>query len=327
MEAVTVVIPTRNRLDLLRLTLTSILRQRNVELSVIVVDDGSTDDTPGLVSGFGDGRVRVLLHPVSTGVSISRNAGASQASTEWLAFCDDDDLWSPDKLWLQVAAARAAGSDWAYTGCVHVNAELSMQDSSPPLSPLAMRKALNRYNAMPAGASNVIVRSDVFRRLGGFDPSLTHLPDWDLWLRLARHGVPACVSEPLVAYRLHGGNASFRTAEMLGELDGFERRHGVRADRSRFHRHLGRLCLRTGRRKEALDHFLRAILRFQDGYSHIDVVTDGRLLREHAMEVVRRRLKLRPSARAGRRLRVAQASDQNAVWKAQARAWLNEIPR
>ena len=90
-----------------------------------------------------------------------------------------------------------------------------------------MIAALRRYNAMPAGASNVIVRAAVLRRLGGFDASLTHVPDWDLWVRLARHGMPACVEDPLVGYRLHGGNASFRTAEMLAELDVFERRHGL----------------------------------------------------------------------------------------------------
>ena len=325
METITVVVPTRNRLDLLRLTLTSILRQRDVDLSVIVVDDGSTDDTRGLVSSFGDRRARVLRHPVSRGVSASRNVGASEATGEWVSFCDDDDLWSPEKLRRQVAAARTAGSDWAYSGCVHVNADLAMQESVPPLSPLAMCDALHRYNAMPAGASNVIVRAEVFERLGGFDTRLTHLPDWDLWLRLAGHGLPACVSEPLVAYRLHAGNASFRTAEMLAELDGFEERHGVTADRSRFHRHLGRLCLRIGRRREALNHFARAILRLQDGYSHVDVMTDGRLLKEHATEILRRRLKLRPSRRSEQRLRDAQARDSNAAWKAQAQAWLNEL--
>jgi len=81
-----------------------------------------------------------------------------------------------------------------------------------------MVAVLPRYNAMPAGASNVVVRRAVLQRVGGFDPSLTHVPDWDLWLRLARDGMPAAVSEPSVAYRFHGGNASFRTAEMLAEL-------------------------------------------------------------------------------------------------------------
>ena len=69
---------------------------------------------------------------------------------------------------------------------------------TPPLPPEAMTAALHSYNAVPAGASNVIVRTDVFRHIGGFDENLTHVPDWDLWLRLGRHGVAACVDQPLV---------------------------------------------------------------------------------------------------------------------------------
>jgi hypothetical protein len=207
-----------------------------------------------------------------------------------------------------------------------VNAGLIVQNGSPPLSAEAMTAALSRYNAMPAGASNVMVRTDVLRRLGGFDATITHLPDWDLWLRLARRSVPACVSDPLVGYRLHGGNASFRTSEMLAELDGFERRHGLTADRSRFHRHLAHLCLKSGRRAEALGHFVRALLRVQDGYSRIDLRTDGLLLREHVADVIRRRYFRRPlSVRAAQRGKAARDRDPNAAWKAQAQAWLNEL--
>ena len=327
MDAVTVVIPTRNRPHMLCTTVRSVLRQRGVDLRVIVVDDGSTGDTEGALEALGDQRVTVVRHPVSKGVSAARNAGLSQATTEWVAFCDDDDLWSPDKLRQQLAAANASRADWAYAGCVHVNAELQVQNATPPMLPDAMREALFRYNAMPAGASNVIARRDVLTGLGGFDASLTHLPDWDLWVRLARHGRPACVSEPLVAYRIHGGNASFRTAEMLAELDGFERRHRLRADRSRFHRHLAHLCLRSGHRAEALRHFTRAVIRWRDGYSVTDMATDVRLVREHVEEVIRRRLHLRPSIRAAERVRAARERDPNAAWKATARGWLEDLRR
>jgi glycosyltransferase involved in cell wall biosynthesis len=327
MEAVTVIIPTRNRPDLLRLTLTSVLRQRDVDLRVIVVDDGSTEDTASVMSRAGDRRVTVVRHAASKGVSTARNVGLSEVTSEWVTFCDDDDLWSPDKLWRQLAAARADRCDWAYTGCVYVNIGLVVQSGAPPLPPEAMRAALFHYNALPAGASNVIVRADLLARLGGFDASLTHLPDWDLWVRLARHGLPACVREPLVGYRLHGGNASFRTAEMLAELDGFEKRHGLTADRSRFHRHLAHLCLRSGRRMEAVSHVLRALMRFRDGYSRIDITTDRRVVGELVGEVIRRRTGRPRSQWAARRLQAARRSDPHAAWKAQAQAWIDELPR
>jgi glycosyltransferase involved in cell wall biosynthesis len=327
MDAATVVIPTKDRPDLLRLTLTSVLRQREVDLHVIVVDDGSTVDTAGAVSSFADTRIKFVHLPTSKGVSHARNLGLSESTTEWVTFCDDDDLWSPDKLWRQIAAAHSALRDWAYTGSVYVNAELIVQNGAPPLSPEEMNAALYRYNAMPAGASNVMARGEVLKRLGGFDTTVTHLPDWDLWLRLAGGGLPACVEDPLVGYRLHGGNASFRTAEMLAEVDGFERRHGVAADRSRFHRHLAHLCLRSGRRMEAASHFLRALMRFRDGYSRIDIATDGRLVGELVGEIIRRRTGRPRSRWAARRLATARRRDPHAAWKAQAQAWLDQLPR
>jgi glycosyltransferase involved in cell wall biosynthesis len=326
-EAVTVVIPTRNRPDLLSLTLTSVLRQRDVDLLVVVVDDASTEDTAGMIARVGDPRVRIAQQPRSEGVSVARNRGLWEATTEWVAFCDDDDLWSPDKLCRQLAIARSLDRDWAYAGCVYVNTGLIAQGGAPPLEPAAMSAALRRYNAMPAGASNVVGRAEVLKHLGGFDARKTHLPDWDLWLRLVDHGLAACVQEPLVGYRIHAGNASFRTAEMLAELDGFERQHGLRTNRSRFLRHLAHLCLRSGRHSEALGYFVRALLRFRDGYDGVDLLNDGRLLRAHVTAIARRRLRLPPSARATRRLGAWRGRDPNAAWKAQAQAWLNTLAR
>jgi glycosyltransferase involved in cell wall biosynthesis len=325
MEAVTVVIPTRNRSDLLRLTLTSVLRQREVDLRIIIVDDASTENLTDVVSRFADPRVTVVRQRVKKGVSAARNRGAAEATTEWVAFCDDDDVWSPDKLRRQLACARSPARDWAYAGCVLVDAQLEIHGGTPPVAAEAMSAALQSYNAVPAGASNVIVRTDVLKRVGGFDESLTHVPDWDLWLRLARHGVAACVDEPLVGYRIHAGNASFRTTEMLDELRLLERRHGLTGTRSRFHRHLAHLCLRANRRREALMYLLRAIVRFPNEYSRMDFETDWRLLREHTAEIVAHRLQRPPSEPAVWALEAARQRDPHAAWKAQARVWIGEL--
>ena len=325
MDAVTVVIPTRNRPDLLALTLTSVLDQRDVELRVIVVDDASSVEIDSASSAFADARVRIVRQPVTRGVSAARNRGVTETTTEWVAFCDDDDLWSPDKLRRQLAAVESPRRDWVYAGCVMVNGGLQIQGGAAPLPPEVMVEELRRYNAVPAGASNVVVRTAVLERIGAFDEHLTHVPDWDLWLRLAEHGVPAWVNEPLVAYRIHGGNASFRTAEMLAELYDLEGRHQLTMTRTRFHRHLAYLCLRSGRRGEALAHFLRALVRFREGYSRLDFATDGRILREHAAEIVRRRFGLPPGRWAARSLRTARERDPNAAWKAQAQTWLNAL--
>ncbi|HEX6207479.1 MAG TPA: glycosyltransferase family 2 protein, partial [Actinomycetota bacterium] len=103
---ISAIVPTHNRAGLLTTTLRTVLWQRDVSLEVVVVDDGSSDATADLVEGLGDPRVRLVRHDAPRGVSTARNRGASEARGDWLAFCDDDDLWAPDKLARQLAAAR-----------------------------------------------------------------------------------------------------------------------------------------------------------------------------------------------------------------------------
>src|SRR5690348_694187 len=96
---ISVVIPTRNRWDLLsRSGLSAALMQEDVDVEIIVVDDGSTDETPARLAALEDPRVTVIRHDQPRGVAAARNRGIAAARGEWLAFLDDDDLWAPDKL-------------------------------------------------------------------------------------------------------------------------------------------------------------------------------------------------------------------------------------
>ena len=116
---VSVVIPTRNRSALLATTLRSVLRQQQVDLEVIVVDEASTDDTPAVLAAIGDTALRVIRHDAPRWLAAARNSGAAEAQGEWLAFLDDDDLWAPDKLVRQIQAAEEANRDWVYAGSVN----------------------------------------------------------------------------------------------------------------------------------------------------------------------------------------------------------------
>jgi len=103
MPLVSVVVPSHNRARLLRRTLRSILAQHLTDLEVVLVDDGSTDETPQITNGA-DPRIVVIRNQEPGGVSAARNRGIAAARGEWIAFCDDDDLWSPDKLSRQLMA-------------------------------------------------------------------------------------------------------------------------------------------------------------------------------------------------------------------------------
>jgi glycosyltransferase involved in cell wall biosynthesis len=253
---VSVVIPTRNRQDFLLRTLDSVLAQRAVQLEVLVIDDGSTDETERAVRSLRDDRVGFVRHETPRGVATARNAGAAIADGTWIAMLDDDDLWAPDKLARQVLAAEQTGAGWVYAGAVEIDEVGNLLGGERPPQPEMLVQQLTRRNLMPAGSSNVVVYADAFRSAGGFDEKLRHLADWDMWLRLARLGPPVCVSAPLVAYRLHPTQATLDTGGMVAEARVLRDRHG--ADLNSIRRWLAWSHLRRGRRREAVGTYVVA---------------------------------------------------------------------
>jgi glycosyltransferase involved in cell wall biosynthesis len=255
---VSVIIPTRNRAHLLQRTLESVLKQSTQDLEVIVVDDGSTDNTRDVVASA-DPRVLVLRNPESTGVSVTRNRGIAAARGTWIAFCDDDDLWAPNKLQEQLTAAGQAGANWAYVGDVNVDDQLRVLSGGPPPDPAAVIALLPRCNPLASGGSNVVVRSNILTEVGGFDPTLRRTEDWDLWIRIARKGPPAYVRQPLVAYRFHRGNVVWDPREMVDEARQIAARYGYPVDLPAMQRRAAWAALRAGRRLRAVRYYAAAI--------------------------------------------------------------------
>jgi glycosyltransferase involved in cell wall biosynthesis len=308
MPEVSVVIPTRDRSRLLALTLRSVRWQRGVDLEVLVVDDGSTDDTAEVVAAITDPRIRLVRQPVAQGVSAARNRGIAEAGGTWVAFLDDDDLWAPDKLVRQLQAAHQTGRAWVYTGEVNVDQQLRVIDGGPPAPPDRVIERLGRHNAVPAGASNVLVHADALDRAGDFDTGLRNNEDWDMWIRLARLGPPAWVCRPLVALRVHPGNASQNMARMLQELDVIERRHRIPVDRAAHYRWAAWSCLRAGQQRAALGYFARAVR-----------VGDLTSVARAAVALVH------PAVAGARVARPARPGSAGQTWIAEAQAWLDPL--
>lgn len=317
------VIPTRNRRRLLELALRSVLDQRGVDLEVIVIDEGSTDDTSEVVARrVADPRVRLVRHDVPLGVSAARNRGIEEARGEWIAFLDDDDLWAPDKLALQVRTLRETARIWSYTGAVNITLDHRIIGGAPPPPPAEVVEGLPRANLVPAGCSTPVVRADALGRIGRFDGSYYHFADWDMWIRLARAGDPAWIPKPLVGYRIHGGNASVDTAGMVSELDMIEERYGGPVDRVLFYRHVARVSLRVNRQLPALGYYVRAAVRGRRAYLAREFVPDV----TEALQSIADRVR----ARLGRRTRlpeIRRRNDPYRDWKDEARPWLEEFVR
>jgi glycosyltransferase involved in cell wall biosynthesis len=206
---VSVVIPTRNRWHRLSRTLSGALSQHGVDLEVIVVDDCSDDQTPERLREVNDPRIRTIRHEQRRNLAAARNTGVSAAAGRWLAFLDDDDLWSPLKLRRQLDTAAVAEAAFAFAGCLTVDDDGVVLRTAAPPDPDRVMELLLAGDAIPAGASNVIARTERVRDLGGFDPELRHFADWDMWLRLAATARAAACDQPLLAYVLHGDNMVF----------------------------------------------------------------------------------------------------------------------
>ena len=258
---VTAVVPTRDRTSDLAVTLASILAQKEVDLEVVVVDDGSADPlTPGrVVDQLGDRRLRLVRNRSPLGVSAARNTGIALARSEWIAFCDDDDLWAPDKLARQIEAAEAVGRSWAYAGHVVVDDRLRILGGAPPPPPPAVAALLERWNPIPAGSSNVVVRSSLLSTVGVFAPDLQSGGDWDLWIRLARREAPALACQPLLAYRVHGEAMTRNRARMLADMAVIAERYGAAVDKARHYRWAAWDALREGEVAESLRHYRSAV--------------------------------------------------------------------
>lgn len=314
---VSVVVPTRNRSALLAMALRSVLAQRGVDLEVIVVDEASSDDTPAVVAAFQDPRIRVIRHDTSQGVSVARNRGIAEARAEWVAFLDDDDLWAPDKLALQLQAIRESGLLWVYVGHVNINVQCKVTGGAAPLSPDALLKQLPERNVVPGGCSGVMVSKRALKIAGQFDTRLQPLADWDLWLRLAQAGRPACVPRPLVAYRVHGHQMSLDAPRVESEFWMLADRNPS-SDPAVLYQYLGYWALRVKNHRAALRCFVRGWLHRRPGYRYrvlaADLASVGRDILEHRLRI--RLARMTPSS---------ELCDEDQLWRNEGQAWIDGL--
>jgi glycosyltransferase involved in cell wall biosynthesis len=207
MMSVSVIIPVYNHARFLPEAVESALAQTLAPREVIVVDDGSTDDTPEVLDRYKD-RVRILRQ-INQGVSAARNTGAANSDGEYLAFLDADDVWAQRKLELQ-ARQFAADPDLGLVHCGVVEIDSAgrrLNTRADGMSGWVAREMLLfRRPVILGGGSGAMIPLKVFQEVGGFDARLSTSADWDLYYRIASRWRVGFVDEPLLQYRLHGSN-------------------------------------------------------------------------------------------------------------------------
>ena len=205
---VSVVIPTRDRPDMLRDAIASVRAQTFSDYEIVVVINGPdnplTQEVWAIAADGGASVVRIE----QAGIAVALNAGANAARGQWIAFLDDDDLWEPNKLDVELKIAASVAADVLFSD-FSIIGENGARVRAPPVRPphgQSAREAMTIQN-YGYGCSSTTVRRAAMLAVGGFDETLLS-PDWDLWMRLAWRYRLAWTDAYLVFVRHHGQNTS-----------------------------------------------------------------------------------------------------------------------
>lgn len=200
---VSVVIPSYNHARFVTEAVDSVLSQTNCQIEVIVVDDGSTDNTREVLASYGS-RIRYIYQD-NKGLPGARNTGIRAALGEWVAVLDSDDYWHPQKTERQLAAV-AAHPEADVVGSP--GGDLPMPELLPLDPPTRWLSIRDFLLITPMSASSTMVRRRCFDAVGLFDESLRSAEDRDMWLRLAARVRVLQVTTPCWHYRVHEGQMS-----------------------------------------------------------------------------------------------------------------------
>ena len=204
MPKVSVIIPTYNRLSMVKEAVDSVLKQNFEDFELIVVDDGSTDETVKEIKRYG-GRVRLLQHSENRGVSAARNKGILHAKGKYIAFLDSDDLWVKGKLKIQVAFLdENPHYPLCYTDEIWIRRgrRVNPKIKHTKYSGWIFEKCLPLCTISPSSA---VMRKTLFSKVGLFDEALPVCEDYDFWLRISARFPIFFINKKLIVKR--GGHS------------------------------------------------------------------------------------------------------------------------
>lgn len=203
-STVSVVLPTFNRANTLGKAIQSVLSQTYENLELIVVDDGSTDNTEEVVRSFSDRRIRYISLGRNKGAGVARNTGIDVARGEYIACQDDDSEWLPEKLEKQIKAFEKAlpNVGIVYTGTYVIDPDIDSGKRFYLPHPHLIQKEGYIYKQFLEGMfivqPSVVIRKECFKTVGMYDEKIPSREDWDMWIRLSKYYDFKFIDEPLV---------------------------------------------------------------------------------------------------------------------------------
>ena len=268
LPSVSVVIPTYNYGRFIGEAIESALSQTHAPLELIVVDDGSTDNTCEVLKQYA-GQVQYISQK-NQGPSAARNKGILAARGEWIAFLDADDLWFEDKLLLQMECALA-NPQVCIIGALNSNVVCVPDGADSAASMFTLLSTPDLLGGLPFGTSSVVARKRELVSAGLFNESRRYVEDRELWLKLTLLGAGARVNRPLWSYRAHAQQANSNSKRMADNYvivldEFFEANPQFKKYRSfayAYYEYDSAMSYQEGGRTlTALIHLLRSYIRF-----------------------------------------------------------------
>jgi glycosyltransferase involved in cell wall biosynthesis len=208
------VIPTYRHRDFILETLDSIFSQTMTDYEVIVVNDGSPDDTATLLAPLIEAERISYVEQTNHGQSRARNVGIERARGKYIALLDDDDLWPPDKLEWQSKYLDEHADVGLVAGTLQTIDERGSPGWKGTFWPSITFESLFLENPFLT-PGQTLIRADLLKRLGGMNSAIWGADDWDLWFRIAKVARIVMLDHLALYYRLHAGNASKQTERLL----------------------------------------------------------------------------------------------------------------
>lgn len=201
MPLISVVIPVFNGEKTIAETIAAVLQQSWTDFELIIINDGSQDQTLAEIAQFPDDRIQIFSYS-NAGLAASRNRGIAQATGEFITFLDADDLWTSDKLSAQVQALNATPEAvLAYSWTDYINESSAFLQSGTHITAQGDVYETLLVNNFVESGSNAMIRKEIFAEVGEFDTTLTAAEDWEMWLRIAARYPFVAVPQVQVLYR------------------------------------------------------------------------------------------------------------------------------
>ncbi len=266
MPKVSVIMPTFNRAAYLQEAIESVLEQTYIDYELIIIDDGSVDNTKEVCAKYGE-KVR-YLYQENKGSPSARNYGISQARGKYIALLDDDDRWVPHKLQIQVDFMEKHPELAFICSSAYV---IDQVDNATKF--FGVSSSENSFDHLILGNFvfhlTVLAKKEIILEIGGYDTNLLLCQDYDLWLRIAKKHPFCCIDEPLAYYRIHPQNISHKVEAALANEEEILRKKELMSDlpffrvqhiRAVHYMQFAKNFIKIGAYEKAKMCFLKAIL-------------------------------------------------------------------